>query len=338
MNFIKRFAAVTASAVLTVCAALPVLAAPAVDRTTCVMDNANILSSDTEIYITNITRALQQECGAEIGVYTVEYIGNSTMEGYAYEVFNAWGLGDADKDNGVLFLMSPGEDNYWITRGSGVEKQLSVSTLNDIFDTVTEDNWVSGNFDACAQKTVASVAEKLCRQYGITMDVDAVGRGAAAGNGPQAASKDGSAAGMLLIVFAILLVILLIIWLSNRKRRGPPPPPSAGGSGGGFANNLFWYSMGRSSVRRPRRPPPPPPPPPRGGPGPRPGSFGGPGPMGGGFHTGGGSSRGGGVGRSGGSFGGGSFGGSRPSGGFRSSGGSFRTGGGSTRGGGAGRR
>ena len=322
MKNFKRFAAVFVTAAVTVCAALPVLAAPTVDKSKAVMDTANILSADTETYVTNLSVALQQECGAQIGVYTVEYIGNNTMEGYAYEVFNAWGLGDADKDNGVLFLMAPGEDNYWITRGSGVEKQLSVSTLNSIFDSYTEDNWVKGDYDACAQQTAAALTERLCRQYGITMDVDAVGRGE---TGSGAAVKNNSSGmGMVLIVFAILLVILLIIWLSTSKRRGPPPPPTGGGSGNNVANNLFWYSMGRSAGRRTRRPPPPPP---RGG-------FGGPGPMGGpgGFHAGGGFTRGGGVGRPGGGFSGGM------GGGFRSGGGSFRAGGGSTRGGGAGRR
>ena len=321
MKNFKRFAAVFVTAAVTVCAALPVLAAPTVDKSKAVMDTANILSADTETYVTNLSVALQQECGAQIGVYTVEYIGNNTMEGYAYEVFNAWGLGDADKDNGVLFLMAPGEDNYWITRGSGVEKQLSVSTLNSIFDSYTEDNWVKGDYDACARQTAAALTERLCRQYGITMDVDAVGRGET-GIG-TAAQNDSSGMGMLLIVFAILLVILLIIWLSTSKRRGPPPPPTGGGSGNNVANNLFWYSMGRSAGRRTRRPPPPPPPPRRG-----PGPMGGPG----GFHAGGGSTRGGGVGRPGGGFSGGM------GGGFRSGGGSFRAGGGSTRGGGVGRR
>ena len=326
MKKLKRFAAVFVTAAVTVCAALPVLAAPTVDKSKAVMDTANILSADTETYVTNLSVALQQECGAQIGVYTVEYIGNNTMEGYAYEVFNAWGLGDADKDNGVLFLMAPGEDNYWITRGSGVEKQLSVSTLNSIFDSYTEDNWVKGDYDACAQQTAAALTERLCRQYGITMDVDAVGRGE---TGSGATVKNNSSGmGMVLIVFAILLVILLIIWLSTSKRRGPPPPPTGGGSGSNVANNLFWYSMGRSAGRRTRRPPPPPPPPRDG--------FGGPGSMGGpgSFHPGGGSTRGGGVGRSGGGF----SSGPRPGGGFSGGGGSFRAGGGSTRGGGAGRR
>src|SRR5699024_11872094 len=48
---------------------------------TAVNDYANILSTPTEDYIEDISVALQDTCGAQIGVYTTEYIGNSTMEG-----------------------------------------------------------------------------------------------------------------------------------------------------------------------------------------------------------------------------------------------------------------
>ena len=87
-----------------VCAAalaLPAAAAvPEVDTSKAVIDNADILSDETESIVTNISAALSDTCGAQIGVYTVDQVGNDTIEGYAYEVFNAWGLGDDDKDNG----------------------------------------------------------------------------------------------------------------------------------------------------------------------------------------------------------------------------------------------
>lgn len=53
-----------------------------ISSTSCIADNANILSRDTETYITNISVALQENCsGAQIGVYTTDYVGNNTMEG-----------------------------------------------------------------------------------------------------------------------------------------------------------------------------------------------------------------------------------------------------------------
>lgn len=316
----RRLFAVLVSLMALVVLALPAAAAPQVDKTSPVNDYAGILSGDTIDYVTNITTALQNTCGAQIGVYTTEYIGNSTMEGYAYSVLNEWGLGSSDKDNGVLLLLAPGEDDYYITRGTGLESALSISTLSTILDEKMEPNWVKGDYDTGVQNTVAAIADRLCNIYGVTLDTSSV-----SGTTPTSHRDNGS---NIMGFIMILIAVILVIWVISTLTRPPRPPRGGGPGGGSFGNNMFWYSMGRAS-RRPRRPPPP-----RGGPGfggpgpgfgggPRPGS--GPRPSGGGFRPGGGSMGGfgGGVGRSG--------------GGARPSGGGFRPGGGSSRGGGVGR-
>ncbi|WP_295417557.1 YgcG family protein [uncultured Subdoligranulum sp.] len=293
-------------ALLTV-AALPVLAAPELDPNTAVNDYANILSTETETYVENLSVALQDTCGAQIGVYTTEYIGNSTMEGYAYDLLNTWGLGSADKDNGVLLLLVPGEDDYYVTRGAGLETQLTISTLGTILDEDLEPNWVKGDYDTGAQQTVYAIAEKLCSIYGIpTSTLDGVTQSAA----PARQEQGSSPVTVAILLLVVLLVVVVLLNLGNPRGPGPRPPRG----GGGFGNALFWYGLGRASrPRRPRRPPPPPPGfgPGPGGFGPGPGGFGGPRPGGfggaprggfgggrsGGFRPGGGSGRGGGVGR-----------------------------------------
>ena len=297
----KRLWAGAAALALTGAAALPALAAPkiSVSDTNAVADHADILSADTEDYINRVSTQLQEACGAQIGVYTLEdMIGNSTMEGVAYEVFNTWGLGDAEQDNGVLLLLAPYEadgGDYYIMRGDGLESQLSYSTLNSILQDDLEPNWVKGDYDTGTQRAVSSIANRLCRIYGVSLSDSSANAGSV--------SYDRGGADLMqwiLILFAVILVLVLITNLMRpggwgaprRRRRGP----------------VFFVMP----PRRPRRPPPPPPPP-RGGyggfgaPGPRPGgSRPGPRPGGGfssgprpsgGFKAGGGSSRGGGVGR-----------------------------------------
>ena len=333
-TFARRAAAAGAVLAALTLAALPALAAPKVqvDTTNAVADHADILSDETEQYVNDVSIKLSDACGAQIGVYTLdELLGNTTMEGFAYDVFNAWGLGSDDLDNGVLLLLAPNEadgGDYYIMRGDGLESQLSFSTLGSLLDEYMEPYWVNGDYDTGTQKTVQALANRLCSIYGVTLD---------SGNTSNSAPAKGesNSMGFILLIVAVLLVIWLITYLMR------PRPPRGGGGGSSFGNNMFWYSMGRAS-RRPRRPPPPPPPrgpgfggPGFGGPGfgggPRPGGgprLGGSRPSGGGFRPGGGFSSGGGAGRS------------RPSGGFggaRPSGGGFRSGGGSTRGGGVGR-
>lgn len=312
-KLLRRTLAAAAALCLLTAGATMALAAPELNPDTAVNDYANILSTQTETYVENISVALQDTCGAQIGVYTTEYIGNSTMEGYAYDVLNTWGLGSADKDNGVLLLLVPGEDDYYVTRGAGLEAQLTISKLGTILDQDLEPNWVNQDYDAGTQQTVRAIAEELCSIYGIPVStLDSAGQAAASAPVRQGMSP----VTVVLILFAVFLVIALLV--SFTRPRGPRPPR---GGGSGFGSGLFWYSLGRASrPRYPRRPPPPPP-----GFGPGPGGYGGYG-----------GPRPGGVGRSrpggfGGPRPGGRFGGARPGGGFR-------PGGGSSRGGGVGRR
>ncbi len=311
-----------------------------VDRKSAVMDHAEVLSEDTETYVTNLSVALQQTCGAQIGVYTIEYVGNNTTEGYAYAVFNEWGLGDKDKNNGILLLLAVGDDDYYVMRGAGLESGLSVSTLTTVLDDYMEPYWVAGDYDGGTRTTVRTLTALLCNIYGLTMDVDAVVAGTATAAGVP---ESGGGGFPFLTVLLIIAAIVLVVWLIGRGsqtggRRPPsaPPPPPPGGpmyTGGytaprrsGFRDGLstgIGFGIGQNLGRRmfgggDRRPPAPPPRPPRSGGGF--GGFGRPGGMGG-------------AGRSPGSSAGRSFGG-----GVRSGGGSFRAGGGSTRGGGAGRR
>ena len=302
----KRLWAGAAALALTGAAALPALAAPkiSVSDTNAVADHADILSADTEDYINSVSTQLQEACGAQIGVYTLEdMIGNSTMEGVAYEVFNTWGLGDAEQDNGVLLLLAPYEadgGDYYIMRGDGLESQLSYSTLNSILQDDLEPNWVKGDYDTGTQRAVSSIANRLCRVYGVSLSDSSANAGSV--------SYDRGGADLMqwiLILFAVILVIALITNLMRPGGWGAPRRRSRG--------PVFFVMP----PRRPRRPPPPPPPP-RGGyggfgaPGPRPGGSR-PGPRpGGGFSSGP---------RPGG------FGGARPSGGFKAGGGSSRGGG-----------
>lgn len=311
MKKTRRSALAAVAALCLAAAGAPsMLAAPELDPNTAVNDYAGILSADTEAYVENISVALQDTCGAQIGVYTTEYIGNSTMEGYAYDVLNTWGLGSENQDNGVLLLLAPGEDDYYVTRGAGLETQLTISTLGTILDEELEPSWLTQDYDTGTRQTVYALAQQLCNIYGIpTSTLERAGESAAA------PSRGGiNPVAVILVVLAVVLIVGLLVGMT--RPRGPRPPY---GGGGGAGRALFWYGLGRASrPRRPRRPPPPPPGfggpgpyggfgaprPPRGGPGRGPSMRGGmggagraPRPRSGGFRPGGGSSRGGGVGR-----------------------------------------
>ena len=238
---LRRLLALAAACCLLAAAAPAALAAPELDPNTAVNDYAGILTEETEAYVENLSVALQDTCGAQIGVYTTEYIGNSTMEGYAYEVLNTWGLGSADRDNGVLLLLAPGEDDYYVTRGAGLETQLTISMLGTILDEELEPSWLERDYDTGTRQTVRAIAEDLCSIYGIP--VSTLDNAAQSAAPPQKAG--GSIVTGVLILLVVILVIVLIAGLSRPHRRAPRPRRTA-------SNPLLWFGLGRAS--RPRRP------------------------------------------------------------------------------------
>ena len=234
-TFAGRAAAAGAVLAALVLAALPVWAAPRVqvDKKNAVADHADILSAETENYINEISISLSDACGAQIGVYTVdELLGNTTMEGFAYNVFNDWELGSADQNNGVLLLLAPYEadgGDYYIMRGSGLESRLSFSTLGSLLDEYMEPYWATGDYDTGTQKTVQALADRLCSIYGVTLD---------SGYTANTAARGGvNVMGMILLIIAVIL----IIWITTVVLR----PPRRGGRGGSIGSNMFWYGMGR---------------------------------------------------------------------------------------------
>lgn len=209
MTKFRKYSALALAMLLTVLTLLSASAAEIkVDKSVCVIDNANVLDWETEAYVTQVTTALDAACGAQIGVYTVDYIGNTTMEDYCYQVASAWGMGDKDKDNGVVLLLAIKEDDYYVTRGTGLESELSVATLKRILDRDLEPNWVEGDFDTGTRETVLSIARVVASIYGVQFTLDGETYG---GSTEYQEEKAPWTIESTLGVFVFLLMILPIL-------------------------------------------------------------------------------------------------------------------------------
>jgi len=64
---------------------------------------------------------LEKETSAEVAVLTIEKLPEVEIEEYAVEVFENWGIGKKDEDNGVLLLVSRDDRKIRIEVGYGLE-------------------------------------------------------------------------------------------------------------------------------------------------------------------------------------------------------------------------
>ena len=84
-----------------------------------VVDQAGILTPAQQLDLKSKAEALYANTGRAFAVATVKSLEGYPVDDYAYRLGRAWGLGQKDKDNGVLLLVAPNEHKVDIATGYG---------------------------------------------------------------------------------------------------------------------------------------------------------------------------------------------------------------------------
>ena len=264
-----------------------------------VLDTAEVITSATRNHIVSRNDALFAMTGAQIVIACVPSTEGMDISDYATQMFNKWGIGSAEKNNGVLILLSISDDNYWILQGKGLEDLLSSGTLKQMKDADLEPHFAAKEYDAGARALFDSVCAHLASVYNVELDTWSGAPGPYTQGGTDTGENSGDTIGVLIWAILIVIIILFIAAYFNSSSGGGSN--HHGGGSGGYRRPRTRTYVGPiygGGYHRPR------PMPPRGGSfGPRPGGFSG-GSRGGfsggsfgGRSGGGGISRGGGVGR-----------------------------------------
>src|SRR5580704_4942266 len=108
-----------------------------------VVDQADVMSADSRSTIEAKLKDLEDKSGIQLVVATVKSLQGGDVETYANQLFRAWKLGEAQKNNGVLLLVAPAEHKVRIEVGYGLE-----GTLTDALSSVIISNVIVPRFKA----------------------------------------------------------------------------------------------------------------------------------------------------------------------------------------------
>lgn len=273
-NFAKRISALVLAVVVSAAVLCPAAFAaqlPSLPKDQCVVDDANALNSQVTQTIEELNAKLETNCkGAQIGVLTVQYTGNLSTEDYATEAFNAWGIGNATNNNGVLILLvmesaQYADGDYYLTYGDGFRNTTLAKQSSAIAQTMG-DQFAARDYDGAVTTCARNVASTIADIYGVSLSGSA-GNGSTVQPGYQGGQSSGGSAltDILTLVVSVVLLIVIIrsmayvfaspcgwLWCFGgprppRRRRGPPPPPPGGfyGGFGGMGGGSFGGGAGR---------------------------------------------------------------------------------------------
>lgn len=294
LAFITGFMAVPAAA----------LSVPNRPANNYVLDQANVLSAEAEQQIISVNQVLFKSTGAEVVVAAVDFISGNDIGDYANELFNDWGIGSAQRNNGLLLILAIAEDNYYVLPGSGINGYFTGNRLSNMLQDDLQADFEAGNYEKGVLKFVDDANSQLTAYYQTHTDQYSGQNTTFETNGSGRSMFSGFLNSARTVTGLIVFVVVLLFLIRAFSRGGGGGGGYGGGGGGNFWTGMFLGSMfgGRRRNRGWGAPPPP-------------GGWGGP--PGGGFggFSGGGRSNGGGAGRGGFGGGGGFSGGGRSSGG-----------------------
>ncbi len=135
-------------------------------------DGVGVLSENTREHINYSNQDLNDKTGAEVIIACIETTGLTDIADVAYDMFNTWKIGDENESNGVLLLISTGEQDYWCLQGEGLEKVLSSGRLKTLTTEYLEPYIQQGDYDGGALSMFNALIGELEAAYSIAVDPD----------------------------------------------------------------------------------------------------------------------------------------------------------------------
>ncbi len=188
--------------------ALPTLTEP-------VNDFAQVIDPASRQRLDDLIRRVQSATGDAIVVATRPSIAPFADErelAVTWFENNGRGIGDKEKDSGVLFVLAPEDRAVWIEVGYGLEGAITDSFAGRTSRDVMVPLFREGRYGEGLVAGVTTVAERIARERGVSLgDLPPA---------PRAAAQPG---GVRIPFWVILLLFLLFLWLSSRGGGGGGP-------------------------------------------------------------------------------------------------------------------
>lgn len=220
--------------------AVPTLAAmdiPQPDSNFYCLDNAGMLAPETENAIIDASKNLAEKTGAQIVVVTVPALGEGVvLEEYSLELFRRWGIGDKEKNNGVLLLIAQEERKSRIEVGYGLEGALPDAKTGRIQDNNLIPFFKEGNYDQGIITTYNALLKEVAAEYDVSYQPASTGTSSQR----SAANKNGVSWPVVIGI----LIVLYIIYRINRSGGGSSGGPRSGGGGGYYPGRGGYFGGG----------------------------------------------------------------------------------------------
>jgi uncharacterized protein len=141
-----------------------------------ISDFANLMREDTKTRITQDLSKLRDDTGVEMTVVTIEYLADhgtyNRIEPFATALFNQWGVGNAETNNGILILIARQERTMRIELGQGyppIYDDIAKTVIDDYAIPHFKRNNYSEGIESVSLETIKRIAEPFANNVEPTV-------------------------------------------------------------------------------------------------------------------------------------------------------------------------
>jgi uncharacterized protein len=210
---------------------------------TYVYDYANLIDSSDEDSIRQIALAIDRKTKAQLVVVTVNDLNGMALEDYSLKLLRDWGIGDRQKNNGVLLLVN--KENLLagksgrirIEVGYGLEGAINDAKAGRILDNFALPAFEEKQYSRGITDTFMALASEVAKEYNLDLSSGELSE-------LESYSRQGDGEIPIGVIAAIIIfIIILFIFIPRTGRgkhfKGPFDGPFFGPFGGGFGGGGF---------------------------------------------------------------------------------------------------
>jgi uncharacterized protein len=219
-----------------------------------VSDFAGVMQPAARQRLEAVLAELDRKTTAELAVVTMRSVPDGDVETAAVELFEKWGIGKKDKDNGALILCAVDDRRIRIEVGYGLEGVLPDAKVGRIVDQQILPRFRAGDFAGGIEAGAVTISGVIAADAGVTLNVATPlpARGPARRQRPRSSLP----ALILLVIMALLFIRnprLFLLWMAmggGRHHGGFGGGGFGGGGLGGFGGGFGGGLSGGGGVTR----------------------------------------------------------------------------------------
>ncbi|HMO68630.1 MAG TPA: TPM domain-containing protein [Novosphingobium sp.] len=180
-----------------------------------VLDQAGLIPDAQEAALDARLREYAQRTGRVIVIATVPSLEGETIEIYAVKLFEAWGIGGKESDQGLLLLVAPNERKVRIEVGYGLHQFVTDALSGRIIRNAITPRFREGDM---AGGIEAGVSELIAQLDRTPEDAKAIAEAAAAAEAQQGGGE-ATIGGAIFWIFLILFFVFVFHGGGRRRAR-----------------------------------------------------------------------------------------------------------------------